>query len=91
MLGKQLKKPYNNVKVQKDDWDQHFPLLTMAYSSSLQESPKCTLSILINTTKEDFISYRPYHRAYRNISPVKCPQKYVERLKVAMQNAFDFA
>lgn len=44
-----------------------------------------------NTTKEDFISYRPYNRAYRNISRVKCPQKYVERLKVAMQNAFDFA
>lgn len=54
MLGKHLKEPYNNVKVQKDDWDQHFPLLTMAYSSSLQESPKCTLNILKLLRKTSF-------------------------------------
>lgn len=58
------------VKDLKDDWDQHLPLLTIAFNSSLQESTKCTPNILMLRMKLHFLS--SYHRAHPIVSPVKC-------------------
>lgn len=76
----------------KDDWDEHLPLLTMAYRASVQESTKCTPNILMlgreTSLPIDIITGSPTHP---NDAPIECPVKYVEWLKEAMQNAFDFA
>lgn len=76
------------VKDLKDDWDQHLPLLTIAFNSSLQESTKCTPNILMLRMKTSFPIELSQGSSYR--FPCKLCQTYVERLKEAMQKAFDF-
>lgn len=80
------------VNQHKDDWDDHLPFLTMAYRSSVQESTKCTPNILMLGRETllpiDLVTGSLVHH---NEAPVECPVKYVEWLKDAMQNAFDFA
>lgn len=77
------------VNENRSDWDDHLPFIMMAYRASVHESTKCTPNLLLLGREIrlpiDVIAGPPPENEY------ECPIKYVEWVKEAMQNSFEFA
>ena len=76
------------VNEAKDDWDNHLPYVMMAYRASVQESTKCTPNLLMLGRETNW----PVDLMFQKHNPLseQCPIRYIEWVKAATQQAFEF-
>ena len=78
------------VNDHQNDWDDHLPYVLMGYRASVHESTKCSPNLLMFGREVQFpldmsVGYPP-----SGSEPV-CPTFYVEWLKQAFRDSFQFA
>ena len=73
----------------RTDWDDHLPYLMIAYRSSTQESTQCTPNLLMLGREVNLPVDLMFQRRDDPQNP-SCPQAYVEWVKAAMQEAYEF-
>ncbi len=73
----------------RDDWDDHLPYVMMAYRASIQESTNCSPNLLMLGRETNLPVDLMFQRRRDPVNPV-CPVEYVEWVKAASQEAFEF-
>ena len=73
----------------RGDWDDHLPYVMMAYRSSIQESTKCSPNLLMLGREINLPVDLMFQRRSSPSNPI-CPIEYVEWVKAASQEAYEY-